>query len=186
VPRAERLSKHNPAVDWKNLRLTFDEDCRGRCLPPQATRLTAPRASTTPKTQFHARVEDAKDEGEPEEHTEVNVSKLSAKQRAARSRRRRDWRHRQQWDRTPLPFFLMSRLGSALVIGFFICCTREGQTLWMPAQPPLAQGKMSGLYCGRFSILTGRLIDRWGRGRRKPECRVMAPRRLRMGSEQKY
>jgi hypothetical protein len=90
------LSKHNPAVDWKNLSLTFGEDCRGRCLPPQATRLTAPQVSTTPKTQFHARVEDAEDEGEPEEHTEVNVSKLSAKQRAARSRRRHCWRQRQR------------------------------------------------------------------------------------------
>jgi hypothetical protein len=88
------LSKHNPAVDWKNLRLTFGEDCRGRCLPPQSAGLAAPRVPTTPKTQFHARVEDAEDEGEPEEREEVN--KLSAKQRAARSRRRRDWRHRQQ------------------------------------------------------------------------------------------
>jgi hypothetical protein len=89
-------------------------------------------------------------------------------------------------DRTLFPFFLMSRLGWALVIGFFTCRTREGHTLWMPARPPLAQGKLSGLIsCSGFSILTGGLIDRWGRGRRKPEYRVMAPRRLRMGSEQK-
>jgi hypothetical protein len=44
---------------------------RGRCLLPQTT---GPTAAADPGKQFHARVEDAEDEGEPEGYTEATVS----------------------------------------------------------------------------------------------------------------
>ena len=56
-------------------------------MPPREVELEVP---TNSKTRFYVRVEDAQDEGEPEELAKVNESQRSAEQRAARSRRRRD------------------------------------------------------------------------------------------------
>ena len=113
------LSRHDPAIDWKNLRLTFREHYRGKCLPLQARAQPAPRAQpttgaqsalrgvkTTPrererhmgekeKVRFHMTMEEVEDEGEEQPTTRTLESRtLSPAQQAKRSRDQREWRQR--------------------------------------------------------------------------------------------
>jgi hypothetical protein len=96
------LRLHNPIVDWGSLRLTFQRQCRGRCLPHHIEEQEAPSAVKATPSPYQATVEEVEDEGEPDwepnsepEDSESN-NRLSEAARQRRSRYKREWRQRQR------------------------------------------------------------------------------------------
>jgi hypothetical protein len=99
------LSRHDPAIDWKNLRLTFWEHCREQCLSLQLRAQLAPRVQptttevqsalkgvkTTPRererpmrekktVRFHMTIKEVEDEGE-EQPTEEQPTTYTLERR---------------------------------------------------------------------------------------------------------
>jgi hypothetical protein len=64
------LSRHNPAVDWDKLRLTFRGRCVGSCLPYDVGEQEAPCATAAPSRYRQPTVDEVEDEGEPDWETD--------------------------------------------------------------------------------------------------------------------